>query len=518
MADTDDVGVTASDAKPWYAAESSGAKDAPPDGLAVVAEALAFKETGNQLLKDGVYTDAVSEYAKGIDVLVAFEKAQKKADDALVKDSDDDDDDAKKDDAPDLAAVELREVRVSLHLNSAMALLKLERWEDAIGSADGALAVQPECVKALYRRGCARAKLLQIESAAADLKRCVELEPGNRDAKRELAKLTAGLREKRAAEKKRFGGALNSGKGLYGDKEAEKEKKKRDEQLASAKKRRRHEDENKEREARGEDAISYADWEKAEKAEEKKKEDAAKKERDRVQKLRDEMRRKERAERGDDRVVVDDELDLKSCKGYKTLPNGRRTSYFTNVPDATTADLLKQEQAPKKIDSSDALERMNSDGSAWNAAGTTFEERDMKSWCDDALKKHLKTAAANVDGCALLVTAVKNCKGEASIVVSRGRARHVFEYAADLAFEASFPAEPLPGPGPVTVKGTIHLPEISSTVNDGNYDSTVSRKPTSAKLSRPRADALDAGIAKLQDMANRAIGDFVAEYQAKKLK
>ena len=135
----DDVGVTASDAKPWYAAESSGAKDAPPDGLAVVAEALAFKETGNQLLKDGVYTDAVSEYAKGIDVLVAFEKAQKKADDALVKDSDDDDDDAKKDDAPDLAAVELREVRVSLHLNSAMALLKLERWEDAIGSADGAL-------------------------------------------------------------------------------------------------------------------------------------------------------------------------------------------------------------------------------------------------------------------------------------------------------------------------------------------------------------------------------------------
>ncbi|KAH8052858.1 activator of Hsp90 ATPase [Aureococcus anophagefferens] len=471
MADTDDVGITASDAKPWYAAESSGAKDAPPDGLAVVAEALAFKETGNQLLKDGVYTDAVSEYAKGIDVLVAFEKAQKKADDALVKDSDDDDDDAKKDDEPDLAAVELREVRVSLHLNSAMALLKLERWEDAIGSADGALAVQPECVKALYRRGCARAKLLQIESAASDLKRC----------------------------KKRFGGALNAGKGLYGDKEAEKEKKKRDEQLASAKKRRRHEDENKEREARGEDAISYADWEKAEKAEEKKKEDAAKKERDRVQKLRDEMRRKERAERGDDRVVVDDELDLKSCKGYKTLPNGRRTSYFTNVPDATTADLLKQEQAPKKIDSSDALER-----------------RDMKSWCDDALKKHLKTAAANVDGCALLVTAVKNCKGEASIVVSRGRARHVFEYAADLAFEASFPAEPLPGPGPVTVKGTIHLPEISSTVNDGNYDSTVSRKPTSAKLSRPRADALDAGIAKLQDMANRAIGDFVAEYQAKK--
>ena len=40
----------------------------------------------------------------------------------------------------------------------------------------------------------------------------------------------------------------------------------------------------------------------------------------------------------------DDELDLKSCKGYKTLPNGRRMSYFTNVPDQTTAELLQQQQ------------------------------------------------------------------------------------------------------------------------------------------------------------------------------
>ena len=523
--ESEDGGAASGVEEPWYAKAASG-DGASTDSLATVSKALEFKETGNRLIKDGANEDAVAEYKKGIDLLLAFEKKQKAGKEEVVKDSDDEDEKAEASEeksAKEAAEeIELREVKVSLHLNSAMALLKLERWDDAIACADDALAVQPENVKALYRRGVARSKLAQVDGAVSDLQACVKLEPGNRDAKRELAKLTDKVRQKRLEEKRKMGAGLQkaTSAGLYGDKELAKERKKREEAAESARKRKRHEKFNEERKAKGEDSLTFSEWEKKDKEEVRKREEKEKAEQRKLEKARDEARRKQRAERGEDRVVVDDELDLKSCKGYKTLPNGRRTSYFTNVPDQTTAELLQQQQAPKKIDSAadgDSAET-KADGSAWNAAGTTFEERDMKGWVDDALKRHLKAVAANADGCAVLVTSVKKCSGEASLVISRGKARHVFEYTADLAFEATFPAEAPPGPGPATVKGVLHLPEISSSITDGNYESTVSKKPSSAKLSRPRLDALNAAVANLQDAANTAIADFVVEYQAKKLK
>ena len=158
-----------------------------------------------------------------------------------------------------------------------------------------------------------------------DLQKALKLEPANRDAKRELARLTEIVRRKRLEEKKRFSGGLQraTSKGLYGDKEAEREKKKKLEAQASAKKRARHEKFNAARKEKGEDEVTFENWEKEEKEKAEKEEKAAEEARRRQQRQREEQRRKER---GEDRVVVDDDLDLANCKGYKTLADGRRTS------------------------------------------------------------------------------------------------------------------------------------------------------------------------------------------------
>ena len=197
------------ESEPWYAKGAKSEKADPrEEALEFVSKALAFKEAGNAPFKNGENETAVSEYGKGIATLADWER---KAKDSKVAASDSDSDDEKENRADDSAddfsstpaGVEVREVKVSLHLNSAMALLKLERWEDAISSSTSALAEQPENVKALYRRGVAKARSGMLEGAVTDLQAAIKLEPTNREAKRELARLTDKVRARRLEEKPR---------------------------------------------------------------------------------------------------------------------------------------------------------------------------------------------------------------------------------------------------------------------------------------------------------------------------
>ena len=93
----------------------------------------------------------------------------------------------------------------------------------------------------------------------------------------------------------------------------------------------------------------------------------------------------------------------------------------------------------------------------------------------------------------------------------------LLRYSADVAFEAQFLAEPPPGPGAATVKGTLHCPELSSSVAAGQYEATVSRRASSPKLSRPREDALQKGVAEFRAACWAAVAAFVAEYAEKKI-
>jgi len=224
-------------------------------------------------------------------------------------------------------------------------------------------------------------------------------------------------------------------------------------------------------------------------------------------------------ERHDDDDDDDDDDDGELLKGYKVLADGRKTSYFTTTPDEKAAELLKAQAPPRKLDivvdanttnttteGGDFEEgqpiKKSASGSAWNAAGTTFEERPQTKWVDEHLKKHL--AAAQVDG-GMQVTNVKKLNGEASILISRGKARYVFDYSAVLEWQYASPD------GKKVYKGTLHLPELSSTVTTHKYEQTLKNPP-------PDHHLREVLIPPFQEAVNAAVARFVADYQARVLR
>lgn len=75
---------------------------------------------------------------------------------------------------------------VAARNNRCLALLKLERWDEAIDDAQGVLDVEPRNVKALFRRGLAHRGNGNRTAALEDLSRLVSIEPDNKLAKKEL--------------------------------------------------------------------------------------------------------------------------------------------------------------------------------------------------------------------------------------------------------------------------------------------------------------------------------------------
>lgn len=125
------------------------------------------KDQGNQQFKEGVYDGACTRYAQA---LAALDKLTE-ADNVTPEEQ---------------AGVDA--LRVTLYVNSAIALQKhgaaLTR---VIDNCDKALALDPRCVKALFRRGTCLRELKDLARAEQDMRRVLELDPANAAAKRELA-------------------------------------------------------------------------------------------------------------------------------------------------------------------------------------------------------------------------------------------------------------------------------------------------------------------------------------------
>ena len=79
--------------------------------------------------------------------------------------------------------------------NRAFAHLRAESYGSCLVDADAALALDPTCVKANYRRGAALVALGRHKQALADFRRVVALAPGDRDAKTRLEECSKAVRK-----------------------------------------------------------------------------------------------------------------------------------------------------------------------------------------------------------------------------------------------------------------------------------------------------------------------------------
>lgn len=118
-----------------------------------VAAANAEKEKGNELFKKGMYAKAIEHYS---------------------------------------ASMTLDPSNSVLPINRAMALLKLERFEEAERDCTLGLKLDSKNVKALWRRGIARRSLGSVDEAKKDFETALTIDPVNKAVKEELAKLKQG--------------------------------------------------------------------------------------------------------------------------------------------------------------------------------------------------------------------------------------------------------------------------------------------------------------------------------------
>ncbi|GBF95318.1 peptidyl-prolyl cis-trans isomerase [Raphidocelis subcapitata] len=101
-------------------------------------------------------------------------------------------------------------VMVPVHLNMAAAQIKQGDFHTAIHNCSQVLLRDAENVKALFRRGRARAALGQTTDAIADLEKALRLAPEDKAVLRELHVARQALKQERAAAAKLFRGAFGA--------------------------------------------------------------------------------------------------------------------------------------------------------------------------------------------------------------------------------------------------------------------------------------------------------------------
>ena len=265
--------------------------------------------------------------------------------------------------------------------------------------------------------------------------------------------------------------------------------------------------------------ISFADFK-------KQKEDAKKEAEEEVKAAKEAaLAERQRARAKTDVVRVDDDDELKDViKGYKKRADGSTTSYFTREVDPETKALLDAQKAPKRIEPAAAAGAPagaagGGGRSAWNSAGTTWEEKDVSVWAKEALKARLEgcaVAAGSEGGCGVAVTAVSNLEGSASVVVSRGTTKHLFELACHLEWEAKASAAGGggggDGDGGTLAKGVLEYSDVAPSASGVSYE--VSERLTQ----KPKADAADDVmrlVGELKQRAAAAMDAWLAEYRNK---
>ncbi|CAL5419564.1 unnamed protein product [Camellia sinensis] len=133
--------------------------------LKALVEANDAKLDGNRLFGDGQYEEALVRYEAALQV------------------------------APEMpSSVEMRSI---CHANRAICFFKLGKNEDTIKECTKALELNPNYVKALRRRGEAHEKLEHFEEAIADMKKILELDESDVQARRTIQRLEPLAAEKR---------------------------------------------------------------------------------------------------------------------------------------------------------------------------------------------------------------------------------------------------------------------------------------------------------------------------------
>ena len=354
--------------------------------------------------------------------------------------------------------------------NRCAARLGMKRFELALQDADEAVKVDGKWAKGHFRRGQALVGLARWDDAKRAFEQTLALEPGNKDAVKELERVAGKLSSSASAA------------------------------VAAA--------------AAAAPAVVPSIKPSSTPAKPQAAAAAAAKE--------------EKSTTMTDEDELDEDLKGVNLRGYKTLPDGRKTTFFNmEIPPEEKARLAA-ENRPKPIAPGSAAatnpaaaqpSKVSGNGvsgsgapslasSSWNTAGT-FEERDVTKWAEDKIKAAVLGATSICDVNAsesVLVeaTAVNAFDGHASVSFIRGKKKYPF----DMSFDVAWTCELSSG---ASVSGKLHVREFSSESPDLDtelrWDSRASAGASAAKL----ADHVKKDFAKV---VHERLKEFLKEFMA----
>ncbi|XP_006814126.1 peptidyl-prolyl cis-trans isomerase FKBP8-like [Saccoglossus kowalevskii] len=128
------------------------------------------RERGNELYFRNDYSNAINSYTRAINYLEPEEGMVNK-------------DEFKK----------IEELKVKCYNNLAACQLKVEAYEAALKSCNAVLKVEPDNVKALFRKAKVLAQKGELEDAVIYMRKAIKLEPSNKTIHQELAKIVGKL-------------------------------------------------------------------------------------------------------------------------------------------------------------------------------------------------------------------------------------------------------------------------------------------------------------------------------------
>lgn len=142
-----------------------------------ISRAEAAKEAGNALFRRGDARQALDRYREGLELVQLFNgKVPARTHNKELRHRAD-------------------MIFLALHLNASQTCLKLRDWAGAADHADRVLCIDPQNVKALYRRAVARSMAEStLDQACADFSKVLELDPQNKEAREQLDKTRDRLR------------------------------------------------------------------------------------------------------------------------------------------------------------------------------------------------------------------------------------------------------------------------------------------------------------------------------------
>jgi len=412
---------------------------------------------------------------------------------------------------------DVRALRVSLNVNLAAAHNKLEQWQETLGAVEKVMTIEAGNKKAMFRRGVAYQGLGMLDEAKEDFTVVAKADPKNGAARQELAKVKEAIKVKKAEEKERMKG-LFAGKGLGISDQKEKEEKakaktetakKKKEDAAKAEKERLLKEawtaEATRREEAEEESVSWEEYEKEAKSKEEAATKAAEDEKDRK---KEEARKARNAERSSHKAELevdsDDEKLLEDIKkqGYCYFgaegAHSRSTAGGTCGATSHSGQLLSEGDAPLATP-------LATGGSAWNAAGTTVEEKDYTKWATDRLEGSLLQVSFGTPEATVKVTKVSKCEGLANVFVTKGQGRPHADLHVTCDWEANL--------GDQSYKGSLNLPEV--TIEDIEARSLEIRRSFKKEASAEHAAELEALVSGLEDRVASDLEGFVGEIRAK---